>query len=425
MSLFKRGRYYQFDIRWMGIQRIRVSARTTNRARARAMLQTLRTLYSVGRTDLLNLLASRQIALTDLHDAYLQRGDQLEHLKARAESPCLGNLVDEWLEWLESPSGVSPRTRRRYAKQTTRRYRVSWEGFFEVLSGGRGSRLSDVTQGFVADYKNARIRAEGGFSRNTRKDGSPPSPATLNRDLVALSSFLRWCREEKGLTVERPRMVREREPRGKERWLSPEEVHAVEVHCEERWWPLFATLVHSGMRVGEAQGLVWGDVRITQRRITIHEGVRRVKTASSVRDVPISEPLADILIQHATFIPSNPADPVFPAPLNDYSAARHAWQKTCLRAGLHDGRKKPKPNATLHDLRHTFGVCAAQAGVPIVRLQKLLGHTTPHMTLRYMQHAPEAYFKEDAAKIAKALTGEQNIERDARANVARSGLKRA
>jgi integrase len=38
------------------------------------------------------------------------------------------------------------------------------------------------------------------------------------------------------------------------------------------------------------------------------------------------------------------------------------------------------PTATLHDLRHTFGVHAAQAGVPIVRLQKLLGHATPHMT---------------------------------------------
>ncbi len=32
---------------------------------------------------------------------------------------------------------------------------------------------------------------------------------------------------------------------------------------------------------------------------------------------------------------------------------------------------------------------AAQAGVPIVRLQKLLGHATPHMTLRYVKHAPD------------------------------------
>ena len=415
MSVYKRGKIWHVEVTWRGVGRIRTTTSTTKKQRAQAIERTLIALRDAGRFDLLGLLRDGKLTLVDLHSAWQGGAEALTQLKAKTLTQPLEPLVNEWLEWLESPAGISLHTRRRYAKQTTRRYRVSWEGFFEVLPGGRGSRLSDITQGFVADYKNARIRAEGGFSRNTRKDGSPPSPATLNRDLVALGSFLTWCREVKELAVEKPRMLREREPRGKERWLCPEEVHAVEVHCEEGWWPLFATLVHSGMRVGEAQGLVWGDVRITQRRITIHEGVRRVKTASSVRDVPISEPLADILTQHAAHIPSQPADPVFPAPLNHYSAARHAWRKTCLRAGLHDGRKKP--NATLHDLRHTFGVCAAQAGVPIVRLQKLLGHTTPHMTLRYMQHAPEAYFKEDAAKIAETLAG--------RANVARSGLKPA
>ena len=74
------------------------------------------------------------------------------------------------------------------------------------------------------------------------------------------------------------------------RWLSPDEIRAVRKHADD-WWPLFATLIYTGMRVGEAQGLVWADVRLQQRRISIHEQERRVKTASSVRDVPVlSEP---------------------------------------------------------------------------------------------------------------------------------------
>ncbi len=137
-----------------------------------------------------------------------------------------------------------------------------------------------------------------------------------------------------------------------------------------------------------------------------HEGSRRVKTALSVPDVPVSEPLAAILDEHTARVPHEPKDPVFPSPFNNYESARRAWQGACLDAGLHDGGPKPRPNATIHDLRHTFGVAAAQAGVPIVRLQKLLGHTTPHMTMRYMKHAPEAFFKEDAAKVASALAGE-------------------
>ncbi len=46
------------------------------------------------------------------------------------------------------------------------------------------------------------------------------------------------------------------------------------------------------------------------------------------------------------------------------------------------------------------GVHCAQAGIPIVRIQRLLGHSTPVMTLRYMKHAPDDYFTEDATRVA-------------------------
>lgn len=46
---------------------------------------------------------------------------------------------------------------------------------------------------------------------------------------------------------------------------------------------------------------------------------------------------------------------------------------------------------------------AAQNGVPIARLQKLLGHASPVMTMRYMKHAPQEFFGEDAVKIAASL----------------------
>jgi len=264
---------------------------------------------------------------------------------------------------------------------------------------------SHLTDGFVADYKRARVRAEGGFARNSSKDGEAPSAATINRDLTALGSFLTWCEEIKELAIHRPKQRREREAQGRERWLVPEEIQAVEAACPAEWWPLFATLIRTGMRIGEAQGLVWADVLLREDtgRITIHEGERRVKTSSSVRDVPVSKPLANILSRHRSRVPSGPGDPVFPNPLNEYGKARATWRKVCIAAGLHDGREKPKPSATIHDLRHTYGVMAAQKGIPLVRLQRLLGHKSPHMTMRYMQHSPEAYFHEDAALIEEAL----------------------
>jgi hypothetical protein len=47
------------------------------------------------------------------------------------------------------------------------------------------------------------------------------------------------------------------------------------------------------------------------------------------------------------------------------------------------------------------------------------------MTLRYMKHAPESYFVEDAAKVAASLAGARSREAEAQATLARSGLKPA
>jgi integrase len=77
---------------------------------------------------------------------------------------------------------------------------------------------------------------------------------------------------------------------------------------------------------------------------------------------------------------------------------------------------------TIHDLRHTFGVHCAQSGVPLPRLQKLLGHASPVMTMRYMKHAPEAYFAEDAARVAASLQG-GSVEDAARAEGARASMR--
>ena len=88
-----------------------------------------------------------------------------------------------------------------------------------------------------------------------------------------------------------------------------------------------------------------------------------------------------------------------------YGQAQKVFTKGCAAAGLHDVR--------VHDLRHTFGVHWVQAGLPLPRLQKILGHATPAMTLRYARHAPEAFFAEDAARIAASLSGTADREAEA------------
>jgi integrase len=368
------------------------------------MERTLHALRDAGRFDVLRLLGAGKLRLLDVHEDYQLDPAALQQRIAKVASPVLGPVVDAWLKWLESPGALSSRTRRPFSPRTAYRYHESWQRLFRVLMRGRDATLADITKGFIAEFREAR-RREG-------KAGS-----TINRDLCALSAFRRWCEEEQELAVPVLRLPREREPAGRERWLSAEELRDLESATLREWWPLFATLAFTGLRIGEAQGLRGGDVRLAERRITVHDGTRRLKTAGSVRDVPIPEPLARLLAEHVTRFPIGPNDLLFDSPFNDYRTARRLFSRACRVAGLR--------SVTLHDLRHTFAVHAAQSGVPIPRIQKLLGHATVAMAMRYMKHAPEAYFAEDAAKVASSLTGQRDQEREARTSLARDTIKRA
>ncbi len=108
---------------------------------------------------------------------------------------------------------------------------------------------------------------------------------------------------------------------------------------------------------------------------------------------------------------------MFPDGYQAYSKPRRVWDRTCSAAGIE--------HVTPHDARHTFAVHAAQAGVAIVRLQKLLGHATAAMTMRYMKHAPEAYIVEDGEAIARQMSGEADREAAARVEAARKEMKQA
>jgi integrase len=366
------------------------------------MERTLHALRDAGRFDVLRLLGEGRLRLADVHEDYQRDPAALQQRVAKVASPILGPLVDEWLTWLESPAVLSPKTRRPFSPRTAYRYRESWQRLFRVLPRGREATLADITKGFLAEFREAR-RREG-------KAGS-----TINRDLCALSAFRRWCVEERELAIPALKLPREREPAGRERWLSAEELRNLECVTPREWWPLFATLAFTGLRIGEAQGLRGEDVRLAERRITVHDEMRRLKTGASVRDVPIPEPLARLLAEHVTRFPIGPSDLLFSGPFSDYRAARRVFSRACRTAELH--------KVTLHDLRHTFAVHAAQSGVPIPRIQKLLGHSTVAMAMRYMKHAPEAYFEEDAARVAGSLSASKSQEDIARAELARETLR--
>jgi integrase len=94
------------------------------------------------------------------------------------------------------------------------------------------------------------------------------------------------------------------------RWLEATEIARLKAKLRESYWPLFAVLIFTGLRIAEAQGLLWRDVLLAARRIQVRERAgRRLKSRTSSRDVPIPEQLASVLGEHAKRIDSEPESP--------------------------------------------------------------------------------------------------------------------
>ena len=75
-------------------------------------------------------------------------------------------------------------------------------------------------------------------------------------------------------------------------------------------------------------------------------------------------------------------DYVFTYMGNPIESVRKAFNSACRSAGIN--------NLRFHDLRHTFATRLVLAGVDLVTVSRLLGHSTMHMTMRYSHPTPEA-----------------------------------
>ena len=64
-----------------------------------------------------------------------------------------------------------------------------------------------------------------------------------------------------------------------------------------------------------------------------------------------------------------------------YKDIKTTWHTACRNAGI--------DNLRIHDLRHTFGTRADDAGVPLVAISKVMGHASIQTTMRYAHATDE------------------------------------
>jgi integrase len=171
---------------------------------------------------------------------------------------------------------------------------------------------------------------------------------------------------------------------------------------------LYATAIYTGARAGELAALRWEDVDFDQRLITIQRSFDGPTKADDVRYVPLLDALLPILrawrLRHpGSLVFANrdgamlqPSGRIFQEVLHRVLVA--GTFPRIQRTG------KERRYIHFHDLRHTFASHWMMKGGDLFKLQKILGHKSVQMTMRYAHLQPTA-FRDDYGRFGPGVVG--------------------
>jgi integrase len=248
-----------------------------------------------------------------------------------------------------------------------------------------------------------------------------PSAATVNRAVEDLRRMLNWAvgREYMPTTPFRKGGVAvitlDREDNRRDRRISLDEEARLMAAAPPRLRALIIFAIDAGLRAGEMLA-----IRVKDADLDRHEMTLRAQTTKSgkTRAVPIStQRLRAVVEWFRTDETGKARAGHSPLIRNRFGkrigSFRTTWETTVLRANGHVPAKgKPtrdwKTNSLTpearkafnaldlhwHDLRHEYACRLAERGVPITKIQYLLGHASVVTTERYIHHT--------LAELAKA-----------------------
>jgi integrase len=158
---------------------------------------------------------------------------------------------------------------------------------------------------------------------------------------------------------------------------------------------LFATLVYTGCRRGEALGLRWADVDLERRILTVRRSYAGLTKSGKHRTVPIAPPLADILKAHRA---AASGELVFP----DASGKMHSPNAKLEDVLFSALERIGHPRIRVHDLRHVFASHFVMSGGDIFTLQRILGHSSPQLTSDTYAHLSSGHMASAADRVSFA-----------------------
>jgi integrase len=263
-----------------------------------------------------------------------------------------------------------------YSREIKRSHRNDESRIKPIVEHFGKKRLKDISAFDIEAYKIKRKNTPIIFRH---KDGTestqrPRSLAVINREVCLLSAIFTLAVKKKEATnnpcKEVDHLIFDEQER--ERYLQPDEETKLLPVLEQR--PYLRDMVVLAINTGMREGELFGPERIDFARNFIV--VTKTKSGKD-RKVPMNEETREILTRLVEVARVKEWDYIFTNPKTGtrYKSIKTAWANMCKLAKI--------ANLRFHDLRHSFATRAADEGVPLTAIARVLGHASTKTTERY------------------------------------------
>lgn len=313
----------------------------------------------------------------------------------------INDLLDLFLDGLDADGRLSAKTRFDY-----RHYA---DGYVRPLLGEKLVR--DLAPEAVVAWQRA-LGKNGGV-----KSGKPLAANTIRLARSPLSGAMKLAVSMGVVTVNPLTVVpRPRAARSIPKHWSPEQARDFLSLMEgDRTYPLWAFLLGSGLRIGEAVWLRWANIDLDRRIVHVVDFVSTLghdlvasagKSRDAVRSIELDDGLTHVLrLQRATqakealaSVAYETSDFVFTKP---DGGSYHPQYLSRLIGRYSEELRLPR--LTAHGLRHTSATLMLANGVPPKVAAERLGHADPSLFTNLYSHVTPTMQREAADKIGSAL----------------------
>jgi integrase len=259
------------------------------------------------------------------------------------------------------------------------------------------STKRDVAR-LVAHFRNTvvgKINQDAADRAVTAIVGDDAAPGTKNRavytPLIAIlnhAAWREWC--------DAPRIKKKKPPKGKTRWLTPDEARALILGASAHIRPLIVFLLGTGARMSEAIDLTWRDVDLAEARVVFRDTKNGSERVARMPPAAVAA-LASLGHRDGAVFRTERGEPYADKERNEGGQIKTAWRTACRRAGLiafapaeheiaADGpysAVRIVPTATPHDLRHSWATWFYRLARDLLLLKDEGGWKTLSMVERY------------------------------------------